>query len=88
MQMLIVCFLAFLLALAAFLVGWFNGEHRTDLSCPHNTWFWLRGFFLLSNLDVYNDASEISMYYQINHLLEHLWVTSRFSFFLVEEHSQ
>lgn len=86
--MLIVCFLAFLLALAAFLVGWFNGEHRTDLSCSHRSWFWLSGFPLLSNLDIYNAASDVFMYYQIKHLLEHLSVTSRFSFFSVEGHSQ
>lgn len=71
-----VCFLAFLLGLAAFLVGWFQREDSHLL------------FYILRRGETYPTDTSIPYMFisQIKHLLEHLLVILPSCFWSLEEH--
>lgn len=86
-QMLFVCFLAFLLALAAFLVGLFEGEKHNPLL----SYIIFHAPYLHSSLAkivpvLLVTLTLLTFAVQINHLLAPLLVIFHFCFFLLEEH--
>lgn len=82
-QTFFVCFLAFLLALAAFVVGWFGGKNKFyHLSLCAGSVSILHNY----NSPVATKVSNGTVIFQINHLWGHRLVIFLSCFFLLGEH--